>query len=286
MRGLVVNKQKSSFIVKAADVLYVTKPSGNLIKSKQNIYVGDFVEIDTENRLISKLYPRRNYLLRPAIANVDIVLIVMSMVEPDFSLFLVEKFLSYANFAQVKPVVIITKQDKVSTEETVNLFKESLSKLGVIHFVVNNKTSEGINEVKKYITGNVVAMMGQSGVGKSSFVNALADYDREIGKYAININRGRHVTKEVIMLPFNGGYLVDTPGFSSFELPLTKGDLSENFPGFKEYIGQCKFNDCLHLNEHNCAVKAAVVKGDISEHSYNNYVIISQELKLVSEDYK
>ena len=286
MRGLVVNKQKSSFIVNAADVLYVTKPSGNLIKSKQNIYVGDFVEIDTENRLISKLYPRRNYLLRPAIANVDIVLIVMSMVEPDFSLFLVEKFLSYANFAQVKPVVIITKQDKVSTEETVNLFKESLSKLGVIHFVVNNKTSEGINEVKKYITGNVVAMMGQSGVGKSSFVNALADYDREIGKYAININRGRHVTKEVIMLPFNGGYLVDTPGFSSFELPLTKSDLSENFPGFKEYIGQCKFNDCLHLNEHNCAVKAAVVKGDISEHSYNNYVIISQELKLVSEDYK
>lgn len=286
MRGLVVNKQKSSFIVNKDNILYVTKPSGNLIKSKQIIYVGDYVEIDTANNLISKLYPRNNFLIRPSIANVDIVLIVMSMVQPDFSLFLVEKFLSYANFAEIKPLVIITKQDKLQDEIKLGEIQSSLNKLGVTNYSVNNKTGEGLDAVKTYLHGKVVALMGQSGVGKSSFINTLTDYEREIGKFSINVNRGRHVTKEVVMLPFNGGYVVDTPGFSSFELPLTKGDLAENFPGFKAYIGTCKFNDCLHLNEHGCSVKAHVQSGEISAQSYENYVTISQELKLVSEDYK
>lgn len=129
MAGLVINKQKSSFIVEKNGETYVTKPSGNLIKSRQTIYVGDYVEIDTENNLISELLPRRNFLVRPPIANVDIVLIVMSMVQPDFSLFLVEKFLSYANFAEIKPLVIITKQDKLGTDD---LLKE-VQDLSLIH---------------------------------------------------------------------------------------------------------------------------------------------------------
>ena len=283
MAGLVINKQKSSFIVEKNGETYVTKPSGNLIKSRQTIYVGDYVEIDTENNLISELLPRRNFLVRPPI---DIVLIVMSMVQPDFSLFLVEKFLSYANFAEIKPLVIITKQDKLDTDDLLKEVQDSLDKLHVKNYVVNNKSGEGLDAVRKYLHGKVVALMGQSGVGKSSFINALTDYDREVGKFSISINRGRHVTKEVIMLPFNAGYLVDTPGFSSFELPLTKGDLAENFPGFKKYIGTCKFNNCLHLSEIGCTVKADVEAGLISEESYNNYVMISDELKLYSEDYK
>ncbi len=285
MKGLVINKQKSSFIVSKNNVLYVTKPSGNLIKSRQTIYVGDYVEIDTKNKLISKLYPRTNFLIRPPIANVDIVLIVMSMVQPDFSLFLVEKFVSYANFAEIKPLVIITKQDKLEDTALLESFQDSLSKLEVPSFSVNNKTGEGFGPVKAYLKNKVVALMGQSGVGKSSFINALTDHDREIGKFSINVNRGRHVTKEVIMLPFNDGYLVDTPGFSSFELPLTKGDLAENFPGFKSALGRCKFNDCLHLSEHGCYIKALVADGLISAQSYNNYVTISDELKVVREDY-
>ena len=286
MRGLVVNKQKSAFIVLYDNITYVTKPSGNLIKSHQHIVVGDYVEIDIENKLIDKLYPRHNFLMRPAIANVDIVLIIMSMVQPDFSLFLVEKFLSYANYAEVKPLVIMTKQDKMIDQSLLKKVQDSLNKLGVTSFSVNNKTAEGVDQVRAYLHGKVVALMGQSGVGKSSFINAFTDYDRLVGKYAININRGRHVTKEVIMLPFNDGFIVDTPGFSSFELPLSKADLAENFPGFKAYIGKCKFNDCLHLNEHGCQVKAAVKNGLISAESYQNYVTISEELKLVREDYK
>lgn len=160
----------------------------------------------------------------------------MSMVQPDFSLFLVEKFLSYANFAEIKPLVIITKQDKLDTDDLLKEVQDSLDKLHVKNYVVNNKSGEGLDAVRKYLHGKVVALMGQSGVGKSSFINALTDYDREVGKFSISINRGRHVTKEVIMLPFNAGYLVDTPGFSSFELPLTKGDLAENFPGFKSIL--------------------------------------------------
>lgn len=286
MRGLVVNKQKSAFIVLYDNRTYVSKPSGNLIKSNDHIVVGDYVEIDILNNLITKRYPRHNFLVRPAIANVDIVLIIMSMVQPDFSLFLVEKFLSYANYAEVKPLVIITKQDKLSDDSLLLKVQDSLNRLGVESFRVNNKTGEGIDQVRSYLHAKVVALMGQSGVGKSSFINAFTDHNRLVGQYAISINRGRHVTKEVIMLPFNDGFIVDTPGFSSFELPLSKADLAENFPGFKAYIGKCKFNDCLHLNEHGCLVKAAVANGAISAESYQNYVTISQELKLVREEYK
>ncbi len=284
MRALVVNKQKSSFIVESGGQVRVCKPSGNLIKSRKHIFVGDFVRVAAEDDLITELYERRNFLMRPPLANVDLVLIVMSLVAPDFSSLLVEKFLSYVNFAEAKPLVIISKID-LTDEQSAAENLESLRLLNIPYFIVNNKTGEGVADVKKYLANKTVALMGQSGVGKSSFVNALTNYKREIGKYNINVNRGRHVTKEVIMLPFNGGYIVDTPGFSSFDLPLTKGDLAENYPGFKQYIGACRFNDCLHINEPGCAVKRDVSQGLISAETYNNYVTISDELKRHAEDY-
>lgn len=283
-QGLVVNKQKSSFIVEFQNELYVCKASGNLIKSGNHIFVGDYVLFDPKNRLLTSLLERRNFLLRPPLANVDLVLIVMSLVEPTFSSLLVEKFLSYVNFAEAQPLVIISKLD-LSTEGELAPHLARLELLGVPYFVVNNKTGEGVATVKKYLAGKVTALMGQSGVGKSSFINALTEYEREIGKYNINVNRGRHVTKEVIMLPFNEGYIVDTPGFSSFELPLLKGDLAENYPGFKSYIGECRFNNCLHINEPGCAVKRDVESGLISKQTYANYVTISDELNRYPEDY-
>ncbi len=285
MRGLVVNKQKSFFIVEHEAKLYTCKASGNLIKSKKHIFVGDHVELDVDNKLIKTLLQRKNFLIRPPLANVDYVLIVMSFIEPLFSLFLVEKFLSYANFAQVKPVVVITKVDKSTDVSALEDILESLKKLEITTFIVNNKTGEGVNAVSEFCAGHVIALMGQSGVGKSSFINALTSLNREVGTYATNINRGRHVTKEVIMLPFNGTYIVDTPGFSSFDLPLTKGDFAENFPGFKKYLGKCKFNNCLHLSERDCYIKTLVSDGLISPQSYHNYVIISKELQTNREDY-
>lgn len=286
MQGLVVNKQKASFVVLVNGEVRVCKPSGNLIKSNDIVYVGDYVRVAENDNLITELLERKNFLIRPSVANVDIVVIVMSLVEPLYSSLLVEKFLSYVNFAEASPVVVITKLDKDPGNANFSVLTENLRKLNVQYFVVNNKTGEGISEVKELLRSKVVALMGQSGVGKSSFINALTNHKREIGQYSININRGRHVTKEVIMLPFNEGYIIDTPGFSSFELPLTKGDLAENFPSFKAYLGQCKFNDCTHINEPGCALKKALNNGELSEESYRNYVIINSELKMYREDYK
>ena len=283
---LVVGKQKTRYLVEIGEIDVIMQAAVDIIRSKTPIYVGDYVEVDLNSKQIMKIKTRENFLIRPPVANIDQVLVVMSLVEPEFSLLLVEKFLAYTNFARVKPLIVLTKKDKVKDQIDLREVELLLNTLKIDFYIISNFNKEDLKPLQKLVKDKKTALMGQTGVGKSTLINALfPDFAREVGEYSAKLGRGRHTTKEIIMLKTDVGYIVDTPGFSSFELPMIKNELSENYPGFKPYLGQCYFNDCLHLTEHKCAVKQAVTKGQLSQNSYDNYVKICNELLSKREDY-
>lgn len=283
---LVVGKSKTRYLVEVDGKTLIFQAAIDFIRTRIPIYVGDLVEVDFPSLQITKVLARKNFLIRPPIANIEQVLIVMSLVEPDFSLLLVEKFLAYAHFANVKPLVVLTKKDKLKNDRVLEEIKGILTKLQVEFHIVNSYEPIDLVEIKETLKGKKTALMGQTGVGKSTLINRLfSDFDRQIGEYSSHLGRGRHTTKEIIMLKVDDDYIADTPGFSSFELPMIKSELAENYPGFGPYLGKCYFNDCLHLTEHKCKVKEAVSKNLLSLESYENYVKISSELLVKREDY-
>lgn len=281
---LVVAKHKTTFIVNVNKENMSFHLTGNMLKTTP-VYVGDFVDVNVEDKTIIKLYPRNNFLIRPVVSNIDQVIIIMSIKKPEFSSLLIEKFLAYANFASVKPLIIVTKKD-LATKQEINEVEKYLAFLKVENLIIDNLHELNFDHVVKLLENKKTALMGQSGVGKSTLINKLnPDFNRLTGDYSIKLGRGKHTTKEVIMLPFAGGYVIDTPGFSSFDLPMTKGDLALNYPSFTPFANKCYFSNCLHLSEHSCAVKDALKNGLILEETYANYVKIISELLLNKEDY-
>lgn len=287
MRGRVIAAIHGKFKVYDGTSFYEVGLKGNVRYFTRNIAVGDYVYFNEKTLIIEKLEPAFNRLIRPRVHNIDQLLIVMSIKEPDFSLLLVETFLTYAHYVEkIKPVVIISKIDLASKEEILEQ-TTALSKLGVPYYLVDNLNEQGIEEVRELLSGQTSTLMGQTGVGKSALINALyPELDRTTGEISIKGGRGRHTTREVILFPLGDDtYLSDTPGFSSFTLPLFQDELIEHYPGIRNYLGKCYFNDCQHISEEQCAVKDAVARGDISTLSYENYVKIYKELPRRKEQY-
>lgn len=279
MLGLILSSSCGTYTVISNNKDYLCKPRGLFRHQNLKPAVGDCVEFDETDLTIVKILPRKNYLIRPSIANVDELAIVMSTLEPLYSSFLIDKFLAYANYFDIKANVIITKLDLISIDDLTQK-KNMLEQLGIKVFYFSKKTLLGLEEIQTLFHNKTVALMGQTGVGKSSLLNALIpESKREIGEYSIALGRGKHQTKEVILIPFGSGFIADTPGFSSLELPFYKEDLAQCFPGFKNLSMECKFNNCLHLQEYECKIKEALNAGKIAQESYDNYVQIQLELK-------
>ena len=286
MKGLIVALSCGTYAVNADGVIYHVKPRGVFRNQGVKPVVGDIVEINPVDMVIETIYPRSTALKRPMVANISQIILVFSLKEPDFSYYSAFKYLTYANMHSIKASLVLTKIDKNNDEALINEIKETFSPLGIKTYFISNKTKEGLEEVKALFKNEVSCIMGQTGVGKSSLINAIdPSYEREIGEYSLALGRGKHQTKEVVLLPYQGGYIADTPGFSSLDLNLYKEDLAAFYPGFNSLYNKCYFANCLHLSENRCAIKEKVATGEIPSLAYDIYQQLSNEAIFKKERY-
>ena len=286
MDGLIVALSCGVYSVRSEGMIYNLTARGVFRNQGIKPVVGDKVVFNPETMVIETVYPRDSYLKRPPIANISQIIIVFSLVEPEFSYLLAFKYLTYANMNNIKAKLVLTKTDKEVDEHLISQIKEVRVSVEIETYFVSNKSKVGLEEVKKLFANEVSCVMDQTVVGKSSLINAIdPNYEREIGEYSFALGRGKHRTKEVILLPYQGGYIADTPGFSSLDLNLFKEDLAAFFPAFNHLYNKCYYTDCLHMSESKCAVKEAINQGQISSKAYECYQKLLDEAIFKKERY-
>ncbi len=266
--------------------IYTCKAKGIFRQRNISPCCGDRVTVEVVEGvepLITEIHPRKNEIIRPPLANLDQMVFIMSTCEPPPNLLMLDKFSAVAQYKGIESVIVFTKTDKQPADEFVKIYR------GVYPvFEVNNETGEGCDEVKRALQGKFSAFCGNSGAGKSSTINNICPElmlaTAEISK---SLGRGKHTTRRVDIFELDcGGYIADTPGFSTFETgkydTIFKDELSECFPEFRDYLGgQCRFQDCSHTKETGCAILEAVKDGKISESRHRSYCEMYREASLI-----
>lgn len=266
--------------------LFECKAKGNFRNKKIKPLVGDnvvFDIIDEDKFLgnITEVLPRNNYLLRPEVANVDQAVIIFAVKDPEPNINLLTRFLIRMEKEGVETIICFNKEELVSGEECARL-REIFAGSGCRIIFTSTYENTGIDELKTAIMGKTTVFAGPSGVGKSSTLNQIyPEALMETGNISEKIKRGKHTTRHSELFHIcDNTYIMDTPGFTSLYLnEFDKDEIRFYFNEFAEYEGECRFNGCVHINEPGCAVKEAVLKGQINEQRYDNYVGIYNELK-------
>ena len=272
---------------------YRTRARGNFRKKGQTPLVGDYVEFKADNEnegYVLKILERKNQLVRPPVANVDCAIVVTACIEPDFSSNLLDRQLVMLSENEIVPILYFSKADLMdeTTKERMLPVFDYYSKYYRTVVSEKNMADEELVSALLEEAGNVLVGMGQTGAGKSTLLNRLdPKLKLETGEISKALSRGRHTTRKVSLMDVKGHLIADTPGFSSFELrEIEKERLSSLFEDFNEYSPQCRFRGCLHLNEPDCAVKAAVLEGKILESRYENYKLFQKMIQEQKPRYK
>jgi ribosome biogenesis GTPase / thiamine phosphate phosphatase len=259
---------------------------GNFRKRKITPLVGDIVEYEAENMTdgyVLEVSERKNALIRPPIANVDQAILVFSIKEPNLNLQLLDKFLVHIEANDIKPLICFSKYDlademlKREVDDIVTIYEQ----IGYTVLLTSTLEDEGIKKIRPFLTNNISVVAGQSGVGKSSLLNALdPSLHIETNNISMHLGRGKHTTRHVELLQIEGGLVADTPGFSSLDFHnIEAEDLTYCFPEMRALINDCKFRGCTHIQEPKCAVKEAVEMDKISPARYEHYTEFLQEIK-------
>ena len=287
MQGKIIKGIAGFYYIYAEDGnVYECKAKGIFRKDNFKPLVGDNVEITVLNEeekegSVTSILPRRNSLIRPAVANVDQAFLIFAMENPKPNFLLLDRFLIVMKQQEIPAVICFNKKDVGEKEEMEKLY-EIYTGCGYRVVLSSTYEGEGMDEIHEILKGKTTVVAGPSGVGKSSITNCMqGEVQMETGEISKKLKRGKHTTRHSQVIPVEKNtFLVDTPGFSSLYLTdMKEEELRDYFPEFVMYEPQCRFQGCMHIHEPGCAVKKALSEGKISQQRYDNYLALYEELK-------
>ncbi|MEG7378381.1 ribosome small subunit-dependent GTPase A [Bacillus subtilis] len=270
-----------------SDKVVQCRGRGIFRKNKITPLVGDYVVYQAENDkegYLLEIKERTNELIRPPICNVDQAVLVFSAVQPSFSTALLDRFLVLVEANDIQPMICVTKMDLIEdqdTKDTIQAYAEDYRNIGYDVYLTSSKDQDTLVDIIPHFKDKTTVFAGQSGVGKSSLLNAISpELGLRTNEISEHLGRGKHTTRHVELIHTSGGLVADTPGFSSLEFTdIEEEELGYTFPDIREKSSSCKFRGCLHLKEPKCAVKQSVEDGELKQYRYDHYVEFMTEIK-------
>ncbi len=281
--GRIIKALSGFYYVQTDDGLVECKARGRFRKEGISPLVGDWVDVTMERGkgMVEQIHPRKNSFIRPAVANLDMLVLLVSEAIPVTEPYLIDRITAIAGDQNVPVVICVNKSDLEPGARLAEIYE----KAGYAVVQTSAVTGTGVEALRQLIAGKVVAFSGNSGVGKSSILNCLdGRLQIQTGEVSEKLGRGRHTTRHIELFALDETtYVADTPGFSSFDTEMMEVILKENlqyaFPDFAPYIGKCQFHDCAHLREPGCCVTEALRNGEIQQTRYDSYVKLYEKAK-------
>lgn len=274
MNGQIIKVISNDYTVKLENNNSVVCKARGIFRNRNiSPFAGDFVKVDVNNNLIVEIYDRKNKLNRPPVCNIDIAIVVVSTVNPDFSINLLDKMITVIEYNNIEPVIVITKAD-INIPSKVKEYIEYYKKIGYKVFF-----NTELEKIKETLKNKTVILTGQTGVGKSSLLNKLdSSLNLKTDEISKALGRGKHTTRAVEFYEVNDILIADTPGFSSLNFSgMTREDIRDNFVEFNDYRDKCKYRDCMHIKESDCYILKMVEEDNINKDRYLDYVSFIKE---------
>ena len=284
-QGRIIKSLSGFYDVQLEDQVITCRARGHMRRGQLPL-VGDIAEISVEKGkgMLEKILPRKNSFVRPAVANLDLLVVFAANVNPVTEPFLIDRVAAIAGNQEVPVCIVVNKADMDPGENLAKIYRDA----GYTVIQTSAETRQGVEELRQLLHGKFACFTGNSGVGKSSLLNALCpELKLQTGEVSDKLGRGRHTTRHVQIYHIGDSFIADTPGFSSFDTDqmdlIVKENLQYAFPEFGPYIGCCQFRDCSHRKEPGCAVVRAVESGEIGRSRYESYLRLYEKAMQINE---